>query len=292
MNMKKFRYDMSGKWFKGNTHTHSTASDGGLGFAELAELYAEAGYAFLFATDHNVVSRLENDTAEYPLLWFDGIELEGWDNDVYYHVVCLGKIEDYTATMSLSDAMQLATEQNIFTILAHPFWSGNTLEDTTRWQFDGVEIYNHTCKWLNGKSNGRVHWNDMLRRNTGTLAFAADDTHLLPELPGWKGGWIVVNAAELSREAIMQAIRKGNYYSSCGPDFHNITLENGRVNITTSPVQCIRMSGPRDLGERVGSLDGPQITEASFDLSDDWDYAYLEIEDSFGKLAWTNTLFV
>ena len=57
--MKAFRYDTSKKWFKGNTHLHSTASDGGLGFSEIAELYAGAGYDFLFATDHNIISNLE-----------------------------------------------------------------------------------------------------------------------------------------------------------------------------------------------------------------------------------------
>lgn len=50
--MKTFRYNLSGQWYKGNTHIHSTASDGGLDFDQLADLYASAGYHFLFRTDH------------------------------------------------------------------------------------------------------------------------------------------------------------------------------------------------------------------------------------------------
>jgi len=51
-----FRYDTSGQWYKGNVHVHSTASDGGKTLAEMAEMYASAGYDFLCRTDHWVAS--------------------------------------------------------------------------------------------------------------------------------------------------------------------------------------------------------------------------------------------
>lgn len=290
--MKAFRYDTSKKWFKGNTHLHSTASDGGLGFSEIAELYAGAGYDFLFATDHNIISNLEQEVPEPPVLWFDAVELDGVDHDgTYYHIVCLGKIEGYSWETPFPDAVKMAFEQKVFSILAHPFWTGNSLEDAAHWPFDGVEIYNHIGQWLNGKGDGRVHWNDMLLRNPDTLAFAVDDAHLKPEHPGWNGGWIVVNAAERTRESIFAAIRCGNYYSSCGPEFHDIALKGGKIRISTSPVQMVRLVGPGRNGKRIGSFDGKTITEASFDLPEEWDFAYLEIEDRCGKRAWTNTLF-
>ena len=45
---KIFRYRNSHKWFKGNTHIHSTASDGGKTITEISNLYAEAKYDFIF----------------------------------------------------------------------------------------------------------------------------------------------------------------------------------------------------------------------------------------------------
>ena len=92
--MKSFRYEPSGQWFKGNVHLHSTASDGGMGFAEIAELYASAGYDFLFRTDHWVPSATTEDRGTYPLLWLDGVELDGQDHTgAYFHVVCLGPVK-------------------------------------------------------------------------------------------------------------------------------------------------------------------------------------------------------
>ena len=119
-----------------------------------------------------------------------------------------------------------------------------------------------------------------------------DDTHGKPTHPGWNGGWIVVNAPELSRPALMNAIRAGNFYASTGPDFHSITNDEGIVTIQTSPVQFARLVGPGHRGKRIGNFDGELFTKVAFDIPSDWDYVYLEIEDDKGKRAWTNTVFL
>ena len=294
-----FRYGTRGSWFKGNCHIHSTASDGGKTFAELAQMYAGAGYDFLFRTDHWVVSdvgrSLDGDagTAESPLLWLDGIELNGEDyagSD--YHVVCLGRFEGLTREMGFVAAMEAARAQGGLLILAHPLWMGNSMDDALRWGFHGVETYNHVCHWLNGKGGGLAYWNAMLEQRPNTLGLAVDDAHLRPEHPGWNGGWIVVQAAERSRDAILGAIRAGRFYSSCGPEFISIRAEARSVSVRCSPAQFIRLVGPAGRGARIGSFDGRRYSEATFKVPGDWSYAYIEIEDECGRRAWTNTLFV
>jgi hypothetical protein len=290
---RHFRYDTSGRWYKGNTHIHTTRSDGGMTFAEVTQLYAGAGFDFLCAADHWVASDLAQQPSATDLLWLDGIELDGRDaSDTYYHVVCLGKLAGITREMGFDAALQAARDQGALTILAHPQWTGNSFDDASRWPFDGVEVYNHVCRWLNGKGEGGAYWNAMLRRRPGTLGFAVDDAHLRPEHPGWNGGWIVVNAAERTPERILDAIRRGNFYGSCGPEFHAIRRDDGYVEIETSPVQFIRLVGPASAGQRLGRFDDQRLTGARFAVPGVWDYAYLEIEDDCGRRAWTNPLFV
>lgn len=286
-----FRYDTSGRWYKGNVHLHTTRSDGGMSYAEVAALYAAAGYDFLAAADHWVASDMAREASAADLLWLDGVELDGRDDTgALYHVVCLGRLEGITRGMGLPAALEAVRAQGALTILAHPQWCANTFDDVLRWPFDGIEVYNHVCRWLNGKGDGAAHWNAMLARRPNALAFAVDDAHLCPEHPGWNGGWIMVNAAERTAGSIIEAIRRGNYYASCGPDFHAIRLNDGYVEVETSPVRFIRLVGPAYRGQRVGSFDGQQFTAARFTLPDDWDYAYLEIEDECGRRAWTNNL--
>ena len=288
-----FRYDTSGRWYKGNTHIHTTASDGGKTLAEVGELYTGAGYDFACVTDHWIASDVESRSSSPPLLWLNGIELDGQDHTgASYHVVCLGSLHGISREMSFVDAMQAARDQNALLILAHPHWTGDTFEDALRWPFDGVEIYNNVCHWMNGKGNGLAYWESMLKVNPDTLAFSVDDAHLVPEHPAWNGGWIAVNAETCSKEKILQGIQRGNYYSSCGPQFINIEFDGSNVNVTTSPVQVVRLVGPAWLAKRIGSFDSEEITSASLGVSPDWDYAYVEIEDRQGRRAWTNTLFL
>ncbi len=288
---KKFRYECRGEWYKGNTHIHTTASDGGKTASELAQMYAGAGYDFLFRTDHHVASDVVSEAGDFPLLWLDGVELGGTDGGgSIYHIVCLGSFEGVSSDKSLEENLEIARSQGGIVILAHPHWTGNSFEDGLRHKFHGVEIYNHVCRWLNGKGSGLFIWDSFLKQHD-ILGFAVDDAHVKPEHPGWDGGWIMVNAPDLSRKAILNAIKAGNFYSTCGPEFHSITLQDGAVTVCTSPVKFARMAGPNSKGARTGSFDGELLTEAEFELPSDWSYARLEIEDAQGRRAWTNTLF-
>jgi len=281
------------RWYKGNCHIHSTASDGGKDCGELARMYADAGYDFLFRTDHWVVSDAACDSNDYPLLWLDGVELHGEDHGgSAYHVVCLGSFTGLDREMGFVGALEAARAQGGLLILAHPHWMGNTLEDAVRWGFHGVEVYNHVCQWLNGKGDSLVYWNAMLRRFPGTLALAVDDAHVRPEHPGWNGGWVMVSARDLSAPAIVDALWAGRYYSTCGPDFLEFHCDGNCVTVRTSPVRFARLVGPANQGKRTGKFDGTLIKEVTFEVPADWPYAYLELEDAGGRRAWSNTLFV
>ena len=135
------------------------------------------------------------------------------------------------------------------------------------------------------------HNNAMLRRFPNTLGFAVDDAHIRPDEPAWNGGWIVVNAPELTPSAIITAIRAGNFYSSRGPDFRGIGLDGRVVHVKVSPVSVVRLIGPAYWSRRVCAGEGQVLTEVQMEIPDEWPYALIEIEDGAGRRAWTNTLF-
>jgi predicted metal-dependent phosphoesterase TrpH len=45
-------FDLPGRFWRGNLHTHSNDSDGALSPSETARVYREAGYGFVAITDH------------------------------------------------------------------------------------------------------------------------------------------------------------------------------------------------------------------------------------------------
>jgi predicted metal-dependent phosphoesterase TrpH len=291
---KVFRYPAEGRWFKGNTHIHTLASDGGMSVRDMAALYARAEYDFVFCTDHWKASDVQQFEEVFPLLLMDGIELDGQDSrGEVYHIVCLGRARGVLIDrMDLSEAVGRMRDAGAITILAHPEWTGNSLDPELADRLDGVEIYNHVCRWLNGKWSGRLHWNTQLKLGRPVLGFAVDDAHLRPEHPGWNGGWIQVLASSCEREAILEAIRRGHFYASCGPVIQRLEERNGRVELDTTPVRQVRLVGPDALGQRQGSFDGVERTRWAFEVPPTWPYAYLEIEDALGRCAWTQTLYV
>jgi predicted metal-dependent phosphoesterase TrpH len=78
------------RWFRGNTHSHSTVSDGRVTIEERFAGYRAAGYDFLVLTDHRKVSDVSAFTDE-SFLAISGSEVHppnpyGGDR---YHIVAV-----------------------------------------------------------------------------------------------------------------------------------------------------------------------------------------------------------
>ena len=72
-------FTAQGRWFRGNLHTHTTESDGGMTPEEMVGWHVTHGYDFLSLTEH----RLRLDPTPYArdsLLLIPGIELHGVDH--------------------------------------------------------------------------------------------------------------------------------------------------------------------------------------------------------------------
>jgi len=291
---ERFRYDCSGHWFKGNVHMHTTRSDGQLSTVEAGAFYANAGYDFICITDHMVpfVGAEAND--QWPLLVLDGIELHGEDeHGSFYHVVAIGNVGGVGPDTEFAEGLERVRAQGSFLIWAHPHWSDNTVAEGLRYGFHGIEVYNCSSQLAWGKGMGAFHWDAVLKERPDMLGVAADDSHFFKAAPFETGGWIMVNATELSAEAIIASIRRGNFYSSSGPLFKSIAIEKrNRVVIETSPIVHARLLGPRDKGKYKGAVNGEPLTDTHFRIPDEWAFARLEIEDAEGKVAWSNPLLM
>ncbi len=82
-------------WFRGNTHTHSTLSDGEWPLEKVVAFYRDRGYAFLAMTDHDVFTDLSRfTTAEFLGLSSDEVTVRGRDHIVGLHLK--GLVDPFT----------------------------------------------------------------------------------------------------------------------------------------------------------------------------------------------------
>jgi len=62
------------------------------------------------------------------------------------------------------------------------------------------------------------------------------------------------------------------------------------IVIETSPIVYARLTGQPPKFKTKAAQDSGTMTRTSFRLPDDWAFARLEIEDTNGKIAWSNPL--
>ena len=93
-----------------------------------------------------------------------------------------------------------------------------------------------------------------------------------------------------SEEAILEALKKGHYYSSQGPNFKNIKIQNGRLEVLCSPVEKIIVSG---YGSASIYKNKTAMESAVFNLGllPQKKWLRVTIIDNKGKKAWTNPIY-
>lgn len=289
----KYRYDTSGKWYKGSLHLHTDRSDGYLTMNQVVHKFAKEQFDFISITDHWCLPEVDHKSNKTPLLVIPGIELDGYDTlGVYYHVLAIGVSRKLAVGIrNFLKVMQSAYIQGAVLIWAHPHWTGNTSREGLRHKFHGVEIYNHSSQCENGSGYALSHWDGVLERHPDFLGFATDDSHFIPGQSFWKGGWIMVNASSCNDKEILDGIRRGNFYATQGPEFKTIEYTRDTVKVETSPVLYARLIGPRRVGKWINVAEKEPLGHVEFELPLDWTYARLEIEDAAGKRAWSNPLW-
>ena len=125
----------------------------------------------------------------------------------------------------------------------------------------------------------------MLRCGKKIYCLATDDNH--NSVYDCFGGFTMIKSDNLEYKAITDALLKGNFYSSMGPEIHSLTFEDGKIHIKCSEAQDICLNTASRRAERVTGC----LTEAVFDIVPEDEYIRITVTDMKGKKANTNAYF-
>ena len=286
-------FQQPGQWYRGNTHTHSTESDGKLPIADRFAAYREKGYDFLVLTDHRKV----NDVQDYStpdFLAISGSEVHPPNpyGGATYHIVAINIHEPVNcAKMHPNAVLDDIKAQGGEAVLCHPYWCGHTVSDFLPLRgYFAVEVYNDTCMSI-GKGFSEQAWDDLLDRGGPVFGIAADDAHGVTH--DCFHGWVMVKSPELTLEGIMEALRTGAFYSTLGPEISDITVNHTdkKITVKCSAAQSIVFKAECHRGRRVLAPEGATLTEATYQVPGDAKYVRVEVTDETGKKAWSNPFF-
>jgi len=298
----------SGRFYRGNLHTHSTRSDGVLEPDEVCRRYQAEGYDFIALTDHFVgqwgypitdTTSYRNDN--FTTLLGAELHIDAMDNGDMWHVVAVGLPADFTppdvphfryfdSAETVTDLTNRARDAGAFIAIAHPHWSGLTESDARRIPAaHAVEVYNHGCAIENDRGDGHLSYEHMLNEGRRLTCIATDDAHFAT--PDHFGGWVMVKAAENTPEALLEALKAGAFYSSTGPEIHNIDLTRLTIKIECSKAATIAIIGK---GIAASKICGQDLTEGSIALDrfaiSPW--IRVVVIDHNGKRAWSNPIWL
>lgn len=291
-------FDQPGRFWRGNLHTHSNRSDGGLSPEDTVRCYQDAGYDFVVITDH---FRAEygfplTDTRPLRSPGFTtllGAELHAPRTEAgpKWHIVAAGLPLDFPPPLPDESGPQLAHRARAagaFVGMAHPAASLLTAADAESLDAaHAVEVYNA----LSAREDRGDSWHltdVLLNRGHRLGAFAADDAHFQPQDPPGCAAWVQVRAGSLDPESLLAALRANHYYSSTGPELHDVRLDGNHVTVRCSPVRKVLVTGGVP-GAQV--LKGEELTECSLPVAMfGHGYCRVTVEDATGGRAWTNPI--
>lgn len=298
-------------WYRGNTHTHTLNSDGDTAPDDVVRWYRENGYNFVFITDHEYITNVGplNHILGKPgvFLVVSAQEVTDRFDKKPYHINGLG-LEKVVMPNGLAGAVE-TLQKNIDDVRAgggvpqinHPnFGWALTANDIRKLKnVRLMEIFNgHPL--VNNMGGGGVPsteqiWDDLLTGGMTIYGIADDDSHTFKRpgdrtvaLPGQ--GWVYVRAAELTREAIMSALDRGDFYASTGVELEDLFADAAGITIKIKQARQSKYrvefigSGGKVLAESI-------TNPATYKFKGGEGYVRAKIYESNGKLAWTQPVF-
>ncbi len=287
-------YTNQGTWLKGSFHNHTTNSDGWFPLETVYKMYG--GYDFLGISDHDKITKHEGKR-EIPTV-FEAIEVSSRQTHMLLVQPPHKIMEDYSNEFTIENYQRfvdLTVENGGFAVLVHPnrffsnYWN---LEDMLAMdRYLGVEVYN-------GDGNPEYDiafdkWDAILSTGYRVWGFGNDDSHVYGQE---KRAWNVVMAEENTTEAIIRAIKAGNFYVSTGYGFEGIRVEGNTIvadlrsnELLDKMYKYVTFFGKdgKVLKESTG-----RILQAQYECQGDEGYVRVAVYLEGGYSAFSQPLFV
>jgi hypothetical protein len=294
------------RYYKGNLHTHTLNSDGDSTPDDVARWYREHGYHFVTLTDHNYLTSVDGlnalHGADDKFLVMKGEEVTDSFEKKPIHVNGFapdslikppGGSSVVNMIQNMVDAIRSA---NGVPSINHPNfgWAFSTAELQQVRRTRLFEIYNgHPT--VNNLGGGAVPgleqvWDRILSSGMLLYGIAVDDAHYFkrPEdktAPRPGQGWVHVRAARLEPRALLDALERGDFYSSTGVELQSIDATSASLTITikAEPSSKYRVEF---IGKQGRVLSEAIESPASYSFKGDESYVRAKVYESNGKLAW------
>ena len=298
-----------GVWHKGNTHTHTTESDGDSPPRYVASWYKNHGYSFLVLSDHNVLTDPSSlaHLVDSTFLLIPGEEVTSGFEGAPVHVNGLnlrGLVEarrDSSLVATIQANVDAIREVDGVPHINHPnFQWAFGVEELRRIERDRLlEIWNGHPTVHNEGGGGtpgveRV-WDALLTGGKRIYGIAVDDAHhfqgeFASDRANPGRGWVQVRAPALEAGALMEALEAGRFYASTGVELDDVVVTSERLEVHVRELGDFRYR-TEFVGAGGEVLARSTQNPATYTLAADEPYVRAKVIDSGGAAAWVQPVF-
>ena len=264
-------------------------------------MYRSAGYDFLCVSDHFLgkFGYPLTDTSSFAtdeFVTIPGAELHaaGMESGELWHILAVGLPGDFAPPPPEETGVSIsrrALDAGAFVAAAHPAWYlAGEKEIRALGPIHAIETWNVTSAELNGRPDSWYVLDRLLSHGARYTACIGDDAHFTAERDDALKAWVQVKSEHLSADAIVDALKRGAYYSTTGPEIQSIALDDhGRLRIRSSPADWIFATGE---GAQTADARGTNLTDVVLDISgfgSPW--LRVTVRDTTGHFAWSNPIW-
>jgi hypothetical protein len=301
-----------GLWYKGNTHTHTLNSDGDSTPDDVVRWYREHRYQFLVLTDHNFLTSVDAlnalHGADERFLVIKGEEVTDRLGDKSLHINGLD-VSTMVAPQGGASVVEVL-QRNVDAIrqangvphINHPnFRWSVTKEELGQVRNNKLfEIFNGHPQVNNlgggGVSDLEQAWDTILSSGTLLYGLAVDDAHTFkdpgnPNVAGPGRGWVMVRSPRLEARAILDALERGEFYSSTGVELNNYQVDGRRMTVEVKPTAFSKYR-IQFIGKNGRILREISEPTATYEMSGDEGYVRARVLESNGRLAWSQPVMI
>ena len=297
----------TGRWFKGNTHTHTVNSDGDSTPDEVVRWYREHGYNFLVLTDHNYLTSVTGLNAlhgapdKFIVVPGEEVTMRVADKPVHMNGLAVATFVPPPSAETVVEALQRAADgiRRVGGVphVNHPnFGWALTPEDMRQVERTNLlEIFNGHPQ-VNNLGGGGVPgleevWDRILTGGRLMYGIAVDDAHHFkragdPSASGPGRGWVFVRAQALEPRMISEALDRGDFYASTGVVLTDYAAEASRISLKVLATAWSKYR-VQFIGAAGRVLSEVDDSTASYTFKGDEGYVRAKIVESNGLVAWT-----